>query len=652
MLSGVLGGRLRACVGVALVAVAVVVVAICFLSVYPGSRSVPHGADTPTYVWRLRLVAEEGIDALPTYEGSHLLNGNADRPGLPVAYAMLRGVGAPEAWDFSYVFPAAMASITGLASVAIGRRGLGEWTTGAPLAVVVVGVSVPLVFAANGKFAEMMASGLLLAGVAGVGPALHGSRSAQVGVALCVTAAWGSQWGVTALIGSALLLGTVACIALAPTSLFGGSGRAHIFARLGVIVLASVAGGVFVVVLSPGRPQLPLGVLPSIVAENLERQVPSYLWSPLLPLAALGCGLVARRRGRSALSLAVLLAWAAVPLAGAAWNLVATDVPLYRLLSSALPLPVLAAAGVVGVARPVRGRGGTVRAAAAILVAVGLSTALVLDALDVWRTRAPTTSPSVASRFHELATVLEEEDGPIILAVDRRVSEDAAATGYGTVAALRRFRAALPADLIDETTVYLGDPDVLLAGRPSFRRDLPMYDAWSREAWRAVAPLLDDDPTVLVVRPYHDGARALAIEHPGWVVNPWLLVARGSLSDVAADPVPRAAPGWEALLRWTASILALIGVVGSGWAMWFAKDDRLAGLALAPAVGLALLVVAGIVLEGGFDVRAAGPGGRWVAAGLVLTGWFMVLARGRRSSRRVGVSRDEIPPHLASSAPV
>lgn len=645
-------GRLRAAVGVVLVAVAVVVVAICFLSVYPGSRSVPHGADTPTYVWRLRLVAEEGLDALPTYEGSHLLNGNADRPGLPVAYAMLRGAGAPDAWDFSYVFPAAMASIAGLASVAIGRRGLGEWTMGAPLVVVVVGVSVPLAFAANGKFAEMMASGLLLAGVAGVGPALRGSRSAQVGVALCVAAAWASQWGVTALIGSALLLGAVAWIALGPASVFGGPGRARVFARLGVVVLASAAGGALAVFLSPGPPQLPLGVLPSIVAENLERQLPSYLWSPLLPAAALGCALLARRRGRSTLSLAVLLAWAAVPLLGAAWNLVATDVPLYRLLSSALPIPVLAAAGVIGVARLVRARGGVVRAAAAIVVAVGLSGALVLDALDVWRTRAPATSPTVASRFHALATVLDEQDGPIILAVERMASEDAAAAGYGTVAALRRFRASLPADLIDETTVYLGDPDVLLAGRPTFRRELPMYDAWSSEAWRAVAPLLDDDPTVLVVRPYHDGASALATEHPGWVVNPWLLVARGSLSDVATDPVPRAAPGWGALLRWTASILALIGAVGSGWAMWFANDDHLAGLALAPAVGLALLVVAGMVLEGGFDVRAAGPGGRWVAAGLALTGWLMVLARGLRSSKRAATSRGETPPDLAGSAAI
>jgi hypothetical protein len=89
---------------------------------------------------------------------------------------------------------------------------------------------------------------------------------------------------------------------------------------------------------------------------------------------------------------------------------------------------------------------------------------------------------------------------PIVLAVDRRKGEDASLGGFGTIPALRRLRAALPADAIPTTVVYLGDPDRLLAGEITLEPSLPGFDARAREAWLAVAPLMSNDPIILVLR--------------------------------------------------------------------------------------------------------------------------------------------------------
>ena len=83
--------------------------------------------------------------------------------------------------------------------------------------------------------------------------------------------------------------------------------------------------------------------------------------------------------------------------------------------------------------------------------------------------------------------------------------------------------------MIPRTWVYLGDPARAALGEVTLRPDIPGYDEVALDAWGAVEPLLAQDPTIVVLRPYVDDFEALAGAHPSWVRAPWLLVAAGEL---------------------------------------------------------------------------------------------------------------------------
>ncbi len=172
------GGPVRAALPPLLVAIAVAIVVWAMLSPYADGPSTPLGSDTPHHIWRMRLVTAEGLDALPTFRDSHLLNANGDRPGLPILGAYVDATGGPEAAGFAFVLPATLAAVIGLAAVAIARRAIGEPRLALPLYVLAAGLSLPVVFAANGPLEQLVASAMLLGAVAVLLPAAGGDRGA------------------------------------------------------------------------------------------------------------------------------------------------------------------------------------------------------------------------------------------------------------------------------------------------------------------------------------------------------------------------------------------------------------------------------------------------------------------------------------------
>ncbi len=620
------GARARAAGVVVLVLFALVLITWGFLSVYPQGPVVPKGADTPQYVWEMRLVAGEGLDALPAFRGSHLLNANADRPGLPVVFALLRALGGPDSTGFVFVMPAVMAVVIATAAVALARRSIAEPRSALPVYALVAGTGLPLAFAANGKFDELMASSLMLAGVALLLPALRGDRRAGAGVVLLFVAAWSAHWTVAAVTAIALL-GTLPWIVVIPG--LGLEDRRAALRRFLVVYGVAGLGAGCVSLMAPGLPQLPLNVTAQGVAANIERQVPSYVWSPLLPAAAIGVVALFLRRGEPRASLGPLLSWASLAIAGLAAAWLASGVPSYRLLSSAMTLPVLAAAGVVAMGRLIAGRSGRWRAALAGVVVLVAVTALAADTIDAWRARSAATSPAAASMYAALGRALEGSSRPVILVVDD-ASGDPVQTGFGTVPALRRFRAGLPADVIARSAVYLGDPERLLAGEPTLRPTVPGFDGWSRDAWRGVAPLEGHDPIVVIVPAHVNRFHALASAHPDWEVAPWLLAPSGGIGGVPTTPPPLSPVGWPQLLRWSLLALAVLTGAGIGWAFLVVGGDVGSGVALSPAVGLAVLALAGLVLE------AAGgrSGGRDGAVTVIAVGVAGVVAAAVAHRRR------------------
>src|SRR5207237_580625 len=79
----------------------------------------------------------------------------------------------------------------------------------------------------------------------------------------------------------------------------------------------------------------------------------------------------------------------------------------------------------------------------------------------------PMWAPSDASMAQTAANYLGQVDhgNPVIFVVDRQEEE----TDFGMIVAFRRLRATMPAAMVPRVVVYLGDPENLLAGRPTYR---------------------------------------------------------------------------------------------------------------------------------------------------------------------------------------
>jgi hypothetical protein len=95
---------------------------------------------------------------------------------------------------------------------------------------------------------------------------------------------------------------------------------------------------------------------------------------------------------------------------------------------------------------------------------------------------------------------------------------------------------------------------------------------------------------------------------------------------VPAWPVADRAPGWDRLVRWTALVVAILALVGGGWAVALLSDDPISGLALGPVAGLAALALAGTIVESA-GARASGVVGVTAAVALAVAGWLWGAAR-------------------------
>jgi hypothetical protein len=589
----------------------------------------PLGSDTPHHVWRMRLVAADGLDALPVYRGSHLLNANGDRVGLPIFAAVARSAGGPEALGAAFVVPAVFAAIIALAAVAVCQLGIEEPPVAAPLYALAAGASLAVVFAANGPLEQLMASAMLLGAIAVLVPAAAGDRGAAAAAVILLAGAWATHWVVTATL-AVVIVAWAGWLALVPgTELAPETDRRRAALRLVTVVGIAAVACVVVSLSTPAPPQLPLGVTDEGVQGNLDRQLPEYLRSGLLAAAAIGVAVLAVVRGRPRATVGSLLGWALLPVGGLLLGVVVETVPLHRLISIALAIPVLAAAGAVGVGRLVRSGAGTARTVVGVAVALAVVVALAVEAWGVWGARQPSTQPKVAAQLAELGRAAADLDRPLILVVDDVPGSDKTGDGFGTIPALRRLRAALPATMIPRTWVYLGDPARAAGGEVTLRPDIPGYDESALDAWGAVEPLLAEDPTIVVLRPYVDDFEALASAHPSWVRAPWLLVAAGELPSVAAEPPALAPPEPASLAGWTLWMLGLATLVGLGWSLGLVRGAITVRAALAPCVGLGLVVLGGLVVE----LLGHESGGTWgVGAALVIGAAGAMFAIGRAIS--------------------
>jgi hypothetical protein len=614
------------------IAAVVLIPSLLFLGRYAieGTGVAPAGSDTPQHVWRSAVVARFGLDALPPYEGdAHALLTNADRPGLPLVFAALGASIDEEPRDLVYVLPAVLAAAIASAAAALAASIPRVPWWGAALAGLATGASVQVALAANGYLDQLLVEPLLLA--AGVG-ALR-AAAGDPGRALCagcLVAASLVHWQFAALFAGLLLLVALACL---PESL-GGRGGSFLDSpsgRLGTAVGAGAGLGIAALLIgAPGAPRSPSAFARGATADREQARLyrlPGAVLAAAVGIASLLSPPAEAGRRRAGW---LLGPWALLPAGAALLYAAGRAVPVQRTLSFALAIPLLGGLGAAAAVGWVRDRAGRLLAVAAALVVAAAVLGSVSFGWDVWRSRRPWSEDRRLAELQTLARYLAATGGPAVLVVDVTPLGATRSHGeLGTVPVLRRIRAELPPSLVLGTTVYLGDPDLLAEGRPTLRPDIPGFDEISRETWRAVRPLLAREPVIVILRSRFEGFGAAVRDHPGWSANGWMAVVEGPPAPPGRPIVP-ARPSPASLVTWWAASLGVVTFAGAGWAGRLSGGSPGLAIGLAPAVGLASLIVAGTVAER-IGIRMGGAGGVLIVIVVALVGAAAAVTRPPRA---------------------
>ncbi len=592
--------------------------------------SVPIGVDTPSHLWRSRIVHALGMRGLfgsSPFE-YHANSANPDRIGLPVLGSVLGSVVNVGPWRLMFIASALSAAVLAFAAWAVARA-TAEPKWAAPIYAAVVAVSLPFAVTARSHLDNALVDGLLVAAAAVAIRLARGEGGVWAG-ALLGTGAVVMHWPIGLLFVGVLGLYALTLVPAAVASHRTGTPwLATPAARVGFMTALSGGFGLGALVLTPGAHVFSTAEREPFLS-NLHRTLPWYRLPQTLPVAALGAVLLwfqgPRLRRRHALWL--YAAWTFPIAAGALLFALGRALPVVRLLAVALPIPLLCAAAGVGLIRLAaspRGIAGSILAvvaAAVVLGGIGLQARTARDSFEGTQPMVRTLElEPIRAAIAYLTTSAPDERA--VFVVQR---EDDAESDFGMIPAFRRVRAFAPGWYAARIATYLGDPSGLFAGVATHRPDVPGYDETSDIYWGLLQPWLPDDPVVMVLRPFHDGYRALVKAHPDAEIAPGVMLLRGpEPAPSFSPPAPLTPPSGQDLIRWIAVSFAVLLVAGIGWSFGLLRLPWSDRLAFAPAIGLAVLVIAGFAVGyGGALTREAGRG---MFAGVAVLGWLVGAAR-------------------------
>jgi len=561
----------------------------------------PLGPDVPVYLWWMRVGGAQGVSIVGARAGSvaalaavgsalrlspaNAVGGLAVALGAAIALAgaaLMRPASASRAtWVLAglltgtfaifivagYVATAAaVAPFIGAAAL-LARR-TRRCTIAAALVLGAAGLAHPVFFAVDA---------VVLAGAALWG-ALEGDRGPGSDLGRIASSLVG---------GSAILLAGTLARALGPAPPDVDTSRDAFLRRAGF-----------------------LDSLRSAYVERFAQVWQRYAPWASIPLAAIGLPRVQGFRRR------FLGSWAAITLAGTLLALATRRLPPSRFVTYGMALPLLAGVGAVWLWRTGRT---SLRALAAVLVASMLGGAVVGLTSQV-----TFVSPLEAARAEAASRLVETLPAgtPLVFVVD---AEDAPASFLATRAG-NVLRAAVSPERAGDVYVFVGRPSDLLAGRPTVGAGQE-HDALSR-AYLALIPR-DPTPVAIVLAPFDRTA--------GWREDGLHRWGRGVFASVpgslatapgAPDPLRPSSPG--AMILASLATLALLALVGYGWAR-AVIPDVVEAVALAPAFGVAALVLVGTIV----DRTGLRLGTGWVGTGasaLAALGGYLVWLLGEREA--------------------
>ncbi len=616
-------------------AVAVAAVAI-YLFAYPFHDIQPAGFDIHAYEWQAKAVGHGPLSLVGA------------RPGLPVMAAVLGSVVHVDVAGQIVVLMPMLGLVLALA-VAAGVRvafRLSTWVLPVVVAVMVLYPGTARVV--HGYQASLLFMVIATAGVAVLvlaeGPAGRLLAAGALFTAACLAH----------VVLFAIFAGIVGLYVLLSVPAFLRDRRG------GAPVLATDAGAAAATVLSGGILGAAaiygwLGVRPgsTINTSNVEnvlqqrtlsevRRIRPYLIGPLALMGGLFLRLerpsaAPPRIERVARAMARFgVAWLAVTVAGTVAGLIRESVAGHRFLLFSPPLPALAGLGVAGLGALVLRRRSAVRIVAAVVVVAGLTVLVAAGGVSYFYNRTyPRTDP-VYGQLRAAGVYLERYGGdrPVVFVLDRRGAVAATSIKFRSYV----IKGEMPADVVARTLIYPGKLEDLESGRPTI---LPETESWersfntaSRQAWAQIEPALRDGAIVLITQRFAaDPFRAAVARDPGRRIAPGLYLLRGPLHSVGVlPPAPRfgIVPGALSSAAMFL-VLALVGFGVARMALAAAEPTVLDLVALSPALGAGIAVVAGfVVAAAGGDPR--GPLGLVVVLGLA-AGSVMLARSGGPGAR-------------------
>jgi hypothetical protein len=633
----------------ALIAATLVVLAGAFLHVYSHEHMrVPLGFDTPKYVWRANLVGGEGVEALPG-SAPPAYKVDPGRVGHPILASLVHAVAGITPFRLSFVMPAVMAIVIGLAAGALAVGPLREPPWAFPVYAIAAGASVNVFLTAVGYADNLIVDGIAVA-IAATALAVSGGR-ASVGAVAALFAGGVLIHSIFVLL-LALILACVVAASI-PESVVAWRGKRVRLARTPAVRLAvamALAGVAVVamVLISVRSPQGSPSVPRAVSLTKLALFAPKYHFAVVGTAAAVGIVALwwprdaTRRRG-----MLLALIWA-LTAAAAVVALVKLDkaVPAHRVVGFALGIPILAAAAVTGVARLMTSRGppvvravGGLAGAALVLAGVWYT---VATGYHAWSENPKSIDPGAYEQALTAGRYLQDAhiDRPVIFVTNPQTRDPRLALyeNFGLV------RAAVPPEAIARTFVYLGDPALLRNGQPTRRPNDKAYNKSSRKYFRYLKPYLDADPVVFVLEAQNKNTRFQGSLPGSWALTPDVTVVEGPRVESARPRPVRLEPlSQGTLVGWTAAALALVWVAGIGWSAGLVDGGWWERVALAPAIGIAALVVVGLAANR-LGAGLLGTSGVAIAAATALLGWGAFGVRAWRPWRRLVGRRDRQRP--------
>ncbi|MFL5799199.1 MAG: hypothetical protein ACJ77A_14865 [Actinomycetota bacterium] len=640
---------------------AVGVLLFLYLSPYFANRyHVSVGNDAPQYLARARIVAGGGLNALANAFPAPL-TANPDRPGYPVIANLLDSTLGITPDRLAFMFSAVLSVVIGLAAAAFARMAMEEPPWSFPVYALLVGGSTSTALTAIGHVDNLMVDALLLAGAAAALMVADGRRVMPAAILLLGSTAI-VHWNFGLLFAAVLGVFTAALVPASVMALRRGTRIVDTpAARMaGLLAGAGVVGGAAFLPL-PGAPhlvQLPRAQL----AVDYARASSKYRLPIFGALGAVGAAalpLVHRSR-RRIYALVLLVLWAAVGLLAIVLFDRGSAIPAHRLLPFAYGIPVLAAAGVVGLARLAgerlrrfgRAAGAAGRVVGVVVVVAGLVLSVVV-AYRILSVRKPFLSDTALQETATAASYASTVAAgrPVVLVVDR--PDQGAATLYGVAPAYRWTSAWLPPGDRSRLYVYLGSAANLMAGRPSPGPD-SLFDQTSTTLWRSIRPIPSDQLIVVEMKSFNRHFYKFIKRHPGSQVAPRVAVFGSRMPSAGTLTVPRLPDPPRNSSLVVLAVLTLLGlaVAGMGWSSSLLPTGWLERVGCAPAFGIAALALGGYAADR-LGVRLTGASGAGVALAVTVLGFAPLAVRSvrRRRGPSVAPGRGEGAPGPGEASP-